>query len=184
MTLASMIAEGETDIEILQKLLPKNLIQDIQFIAGESSYRARSLGTSLLATRKIPVALVIDADTNNESQIFEKQDLINYVLNQASSGTPFQLFLAVPELEIVFLQDKSFIEKVAKREFNDLEWQFAQNKPKYFLETVLGNKISINERIFRDMDDQEIQLLQEHPLIQEMIVFLSSLTSDAIIIQR
>jgi hypothetical protein len=30
MTLAYIIAEGERDIEILQKLLPKNLTQNIQ----------------------------------------------------------------------------------------------------------------------------------------------------------
>ncbi|HYW22206.1 MAG TPA: hypothetical protein VE956_23410 [Nodularia sp. (in: cyanobacteria)] len=184
MTLAYMIAEGETDIEILQKLLPKNLIQDIQFIAGESSYRARSLATSLLATRKIPVALVIDADTDNESQVFEKQDLINYLSNQASSGTPFQLLLAVPKLEILLLEDKSLIEKIAQRKFNDLEWQFAQSKPKEFLETVLGKKQSINEIIFSDIKKQEIKILQQHPLIQQMIVFLSSLTSDMMITQR
>ncbi|MDJ0503565.1 MAG: hypothetical protein PX483_22525, partial [Nostocales cyanobacterium LE14-WE4] len=109
MTLAYILTERDRDIVILQKLLPKNLIQDIKFIAGASSYRARSLASSLLATRKIPVALVIDADTNNESQVFEKQDLINYVLNQASSGIPFQVSLAVPEIESIFLQDKSLI---------------------------------------------------------------------------
>ncbi|MBE9051756.1 hypothetical protein IQ243_15255 [Nostocales cyanobacterium LEGE 11386] len=184
MTLAYIIAEGERDIEILQKLLPKNLIQDIQFIAGGGSYRARSLATSLLATRKIPVVLVIDADTDNESQIFEKHDLINYVLTQASSGIPFKLFLAIPQLEIVFLQDKTLIEKIAQRKFNDLEWQFAQSKPKDFLETVLGKEHSINERIFSDINDKEIKILQQHPLIQEMIVFLSSLISDVITAQR
>jgi hypothetical protein len=43
MTLAYILTESDKDIEIFQKLLPKNLIQDIKFIAGASSYRARSL---------------------------------------------------------------------------------------------------------------------------------------------
>ncbi|MEH1927000.1 hypothetical protein [Nostoc sp.] len=47
-----MITENNKDIEILQKLLPKHLSEDIKFIAGESSYRARSLGSSLLAAHK------------------------------------------------------------------------------------------------------------------------------------
>ncbi|MHC5822248.1 MAG: hypothetical protein ACYT04_42005 [Nostoc sp.] len=182
MTLAYMITESNKDVEILQKLLPKHLSQDIKFIAGESSYRARSLGTSLLAAHKTPVALVLDADTNNESQIFEKRDLINYVLKQVSFGTPFQVFLGVPELEIVFLQNKSLIEKIAQRQFNDLEWQLSQSKPKYFLETVFGNNQQINDRIFSNIKDEEIRILQEHPLIQEIITFLSSLITSSVAI--
>ncbi|BAY99049.1 hypothetical protein NIES37_30280 [Tolypothrix tenuis PCC 7101] len=183
MNLAYLITENDKDIEILQRLLPQNLSQNIKFIAGESSYRARSLASSLLATRKTPVALVLDADTDNESQIFERQDLINYVLNQASSGIPYQIFLAIPELEIVFLQDKSLIEKIAQRQFNDLEWQLAKSKPKEFLETVFGNQKSINTRIFEYINDEEIKILQESPLIQEIINFLSSLIPSSVSIK-
>ena len=182
MTLAYILTEGNTDIEILQKLLPKNLIQDIKFIAGASSYRARSLASSLLATQKIPVSLVIDADTDNPSQVFEKKDLINYVLSQVSSGIPFQISLAIPEIEIIFLQNKPLIEKIAQRQFNDLEWQLAQSKPKEFLETVLGKEQSINEKIFSNINDEEIKILQQHPLIQEIMIFLSSLTVSSVAI--
>jgi hypothetical protein len=55
MTLAYVITEGKTDIEILQRLLPKHLIQDTQFVEGVGSYGARSLASSLLATRSTPV---------------------------------------------------------------------------------------------------------------------------------
>ena len=184
MTLAYILTERDRDIEILQKLLPKNLIKDIKFIAGASSYRARSLASSLLATRKTPVALVIDAETNNESQVFEKQDLINYVLNQASSGIPFQVSLAVPEIESIFLQDKSLIEKIAKTKdpFNDLEWQFAQSKPKEFLEAILGKKQSLNDKILKNLNDDEIKILQQHPLIQEIKGFLSSVIESSVAI--
>ncbi|MEH2001416.1 MAG: hypothetical protein V7L00_22180 [Nostoc sp.] len=182
MTLAYMITESNRDVEILQRLLPKHLSQDIKFIAGETPYRARSLGTSLLASHKTPVALVLDADTDNESQICEKRDLINYVLRQVSSGTPFQVFLGVPQLEIVFLHNKSLIEKIAQRQFNDLEWQLSQSKPKNFLETVFGNNQQINTRIFRNINDEEIKILQQHPLIQEIITFLSSLITSSVVI--
>ncbi|OUL31567.1 hypothetical protein [Nostoc sp. 106C] len=182
MNLAYMIAESDKDVEILQKLLPQNLSKNIKFIAGESSYRARSLASSLLATRKTPVALVLDADTDNESQIFERNELINYVLNQASSGIPYQVFLAIPQLEIVFLQDKLLIEKIAQRQFNDLEWQLAQSKPKEFLETVFGNNEQINARIFENINDAEIEILQQSPLIQEIIKFLSSLITSSVAI--
>jgi hypothetical protein len=74
---------------------------------------------------------------------------MNYVLSQAPSGIPFQVSLAVPEIESIFLQDKSLIEKIAKRHFHELEWQLAQSKPKDFLETVLDKKQSLNDKISR-----------------------------------
>jgi 5S rRNA maturation endonuclease (ribonuclease M5) len=79
MTLAYIITEGKTDIEILKRLLPQYLIEDIKFVAGEGQYGVRSLATSLLATRSTPVAIVLDADTENENQIYEKSDLVNYL---------------------------------------------------------------------------------------------------------
>ncbi|MDB9308975.1 hypothetical protein PN471_10055 [Aphanizomenon sp. CS-733/32] len=182
MTLAYIVLEGNKNQEILEKLLPKNLIQDVKIVVGESQYEVRSLASSLLATKNTPVILILDADTDNESQIFEKQDLINYLLRRASAGIPFQVSLAVPEIEIILIQDKSLIEKIAQRQFNDLEWKFAQSKPKEFLETVLGKEQSISEKIFSNINDEEIKILQQHPLIQEIMEFLSLLTPSFVAI--
>ncbi|MFM6008547.1 MAG: hypothetical protein ACKPA7_32060, partial [Sphaerospermopsis kisseleviana] len=77
---------------------------------------------------------------------------------------------------------KPLIEKIAQRQFNDLEWQLAQSKPKEFLETVLGKETSINDKIFSNTNDEEIKILQQHPLIQEIITFLSSLTKSSVAI--
>ena len=182
MTLAYIVLEGNKNQEIIEKLLPKNLIQDVKIVVGESQYEVRSLASSLIATRHIPVILILDANTDNESQVFEKRDLVNYLLRRAAATTPFQVSLAIPEIEIIFLQNKSLIEKIAQREFNDLEWQLAQSKPKEFLETVLGKEQSINEKIFSNINDEEIKILQQHPLIQEIMEFLSSLTLSFIAI--
>ena len=176
MTLSYIVLEGNKNQEIIEKLLPKNLIQDVKIVVGESQYEVRSLASSLIATRHIPVILILDANTDNESQVFEKRDLVNYyLLRRAAAKTPFQVSLAIPEIEIIFLQNKPLIEKIAQRKFNDLEWQLAQSKPKEFLETVLGKEQSISEKIFSNINDEEIKILQQHPLIQEIIEFLSSL---------
>ncbi|MFM2063922.1 MAG: hypothetical protein RLZZ507_3593 [Cyanobacteriota bacterium] len=174
MTLAYIITEGKTDIEILKRLLPQYLIQDIKFVAGEGQYGVRSLASSLLATRSTPVAIVLDADTENENQIYEKSDVVNYLLHRASPGIPYKVILAVPEIEVIFLEDKFLIEKIAERSFNALEWQFAKSQPKKFLVEVLGKDTPIFEKIFSNISDDEIKILQQHTLIQDLIKFLSS----------
>ena len=182
MTLSYIVLEGNKNQEIIEKLLPKNLIQDVKIVVGDSQYEVRSLASSLIATRHIPVILILDANTDNESQIFEKRDLINYLLRRAAAKTPFQVSLAIPEIEIIFLQNKPLIEKIAQRQFNDLEWKFAQSKPKEFLETVLGKEQSMNEKIFSNINDEQIKILQQHPLIQEIMIFLSSLNVSSVAI--
>ena len=182
MTLSYIVLKGNKNQEILEKLLPKNLLQDVKIVVGNSQYEVRSLASSLIATRHIPVILILDANTDNESQIFEKTDLINYLLRRAAAKTPFQVSLAIPEIEIIFLQNKALIEKIAQRQFNDLEWKFAQSKPKEFLETVLGKEQSMNEKIFSNINDEEIKILQQHPLMQEIMIFLSSLTVSSVAI--
>ena len=38
MTLAYIVLEGNRDQEILQKLLPKHLLQDVKFVVGNGQY--------------------------------------------------------------------------------------------------------------------------------------------------
>ena len=182
MTLSYIVLAGNKNQEILEKLLPKNLIEDVKIVVGDSQYQVRSLASSLIATRHIPVILILNANTDNESQIFEKTDLVNYLLRRAAAKTPFQVSLAIPEIEIIFLQNKPLIEKITQRQFNDLEWKFAQSKPKEFLETVLGKEQSMNEKIFSNINDEQIKILQQHPLIQEIMIFLSSLNVSSVAI--
>ncbi|MEH2040367.1 hypothetical protein [Nostoc sp.] len=178
MTLAYIITEENKDIEILKQLLPQSLIQDInfKFVDGSGQYGARSLASTLLVTRSIPVALITDADTEDNSLVSEQLDSLNYLLRQASSGIPYKVFLAVPEIEIILLQDRSLIEKIAERSFTDLEWQLAQSKPKDFLTAVFGKDTRFN-KIFNKINNDEIQALQQHPLIQNLISFLSSVAA-------
>lgn len=177
MTLAYIITEGKTDIEILQRLLPKHLIEDAKFIEGVGSYGARSLASSLLATRSTPVALILDAETEDQDQTYEKKDLVKYLLTQAFRGTPFLVDLAVPEIEVILLEDKSLIEKIANRTFDEQKWQSAKSQPKKFLAEVFGKDTSVIERILSNISDEETSKFQQHPVIQDLIEFLTSIVA-------
>ncbi|MEH2360820.1 hypothetical protein [Nostoc sp.] len=177
MTQAYIITEGNQGVVILKRLLSQAIIQEIKFVDGSGQYGARSLASTLLATRSIPVALVTDADTEDDSLVSEQLDALNYLLRQASPGIPFKVLLAVPEIEIVLLQNRPLIEKLAERSFSDLEWQLAQSKPKQFLEAVFGKDTPVIQKILISTSDDEIQTLQQHPLIQDLITFLSSVAA-------
>jgi hypothetical protein len=41
---AYVVTEGLTDVEILKKILPKNIVRNIEFVAGSGSSSALSFG--------------------------------------------------------------------------------------------------------------------------------------------
>ncbi len=177
MTQAYVITEGELDREILQKILPENLVNQTKFVAGAGKYSAQSIASTILAIKLLPVALIIDADTEDESAVKEKSALLHQLLYQSSPGIPFSVFLAVPELEAILVQDQTLIETIIDRQLSVLEWQFAKSNPKQFLKSL--TKDSYTQAILsilNNLNQEQLHILRQHPLIAELINFLSSLS--------
>lgn len=118
--------------------------------------------------------LVINAKTNNELMISERASELNYLLRQASPGIPFKVLIAVPELEVIFFQERELLEELIDKKLTDLEWQFAQHHPKELLENLLLSSTTFIEATLNTLDDQKLQVLRQHPLIGELIEFLES----------
>lgn len=171
---AYVITESQSDVDILKKLLPDELVKDTNFVAASSQYNAQSLAATILPVKTKPVALVLNANTDNEALIQEKSDLLYQLLHQSSPGIPFQVLIAVPELEAIFFQDKHLIEKLVKRSLNNVEWQLAKIHPKEFLIKSLDNNFEYLEIIFNSISADEICTLQQHYIINQMVTFLSS----------
>lgn len=171
---AYVITEGQSDVDILRKLIPDELVKDTEFIAASSQYNAQSLATTILAVKTKPVALLLNANTDNETLVQEKSNLLYQLLRQSSPGIPFQVFIAVPELEAIFFQDKHLIERLIKHSLSNVEWQLAKSHPKGFLIKYLDNNLEYLEIIFTSISADEIRTLQQHLIINQMITFLSS----------
>ncbi|MGG6270672.1 hypothetical protein ACQ4M3_38880 [Leptolyngbya sp. AN03gr2] len=145
MTLAYVVTDRETDVAILKKLLPSDLAQHLTFYAAHGKYSARSAAGTLLSDRMRPVALVLDADTDNPVEVGEKIELVNTMLYPASSPeTPFKVFLAAPS--IPSLLSSSFVDNAELVE------------------------------MLNHLSPAQIQAVQQHPLIQQLIEFLSNAT--------
>lgn len=175
---ACVVTEGQTDIDILKSLLPAELTKEIEFVVGGGWSGAQSLAVSILAKRRIPVALVIDADANDEQVIHEKLDFSRWSLKQAAVQIPFEVFLAVPQIEAVFFQDRAFLQEVTNREFSDLEWRLMKMQPKELFAGASLEKSQLLKRILGGLNKDSIKVLQTHPLIKSLISFLSSVVVD------
>ncbi|MDM8551932.1 hypothetical protein QUF72_17745 [Desulfobacterales bacterium HSG2] len=169
-----LVTKSQSDLELFKKLLPEKIVNDTSFATAPSRSSARSLARTLLAVKLRPLALVVDADTNDASSVRELRALLQELLHCASPGIESEVFLAVPEMESLFLQDRTFLEKLAARKFSDAEWKAAELKPRKFLCDVFGEESHISERLLGSLNEQTILKMQGHPLVSNLCKFLSS----------
>lgn len=169
---AYLVTEGQTDADILKKLLPGNIVRDTEFVVGAGLYSAQSLARSLLAVKQSPVALVLDAETTDKGAIQEKEEFYREALRQASSSVKFEVFLAEPEVETFFYQLPSFKEWLAKH------YPKAERNPDSLHHKRLLNRngqgvVSV-EDILRDVDKKTVKAIQRSAFMNGLVKFLTS----------
>ncbi|MEP1080141.1 hypothetical protein NDI52_32780 [Leptolyngbya sp. PL-A3] len=180
MTLAYIVTKDPSHAAILRQILPESSLRSVLFVSGESEYGAESMAQKLLLTERIPTILVMDAKTNDLSRLREQLQDLGFLLRQAAAKTPFKIAVAVPEIEAVFFQDRALVEEIAQRHFTDLEWQLAQHHPKELLENLPDFQGQFIEQALERAVGDRLQTLRQHPLIQDILSFLSSLTPGVV----
>lgn len=179
MTKAFIITEGKSDIEILKALLPAHSLVDVECISGTERSSAISLARTILLSDRIPVALILDADTTNRSAIRQENAFLQMSLAEVSYGIQYAFFLAVPEIEIVFLEDWDFVGQQIgkqKQEFTHFELEYAQLQPRKFLFSQLEDMPypeALTQLLAR-MDERTIERIRQNPLVRDLNAFLLS----------
>jgi len=174
---AYVVTEHQFAAKILERLLPKKIAESTCFVTRPQS--APSSARSIVSAKKRPVALVMDTHTRHELTIWEREDLIRS-LARSIVGVPFELFFVIPELEIVFFQDRPLLEQLFQRKISDVEWAVGHFQPQNSFSDLLKNgsqHLSHEELLDRFTDDM-ISVLQQHYPVREINHFLSSVIED------
>ncbi|MCI0487944.1 MAG: hypothetical protein L0229_15235 [Blastocatellia bacterium] len=174
---AYLVTEGPADAEIIKKLLPDDIVQDIEFVVGSGLYSAQSLARSILAVKETPVALVLNADMTNEASIQEKEDFYREALRQASSGAKFEVFLAKPGVDTFVFQNPHFMEWLAEQNYSKADLNTLRSHSGEFLyksESKNSQDVLLLENILDDIDRKTIKAIQKSTFINDLIKFLSS----------
>ena len=167
---ASVVTEDRSDAQLLKRLLPPDLISQVEFIIGGGSDGAQSLAGSILASKRRPVALVVDADGRKDQALQEFDDLLSTLLRQVSGNVPFDVLIAKPEIEIVYFYDRVLLERLIGAKLDDVIWTTAQYEPRKVLQNRLGERYG---QLVDMLDEAAIAVLRQHPLIVELSRFLT-----------
>ncbi len=175
MTNAYVVTEGQSDADILKMILPPDIVKASTFVVGSGRYSAQSIAGSILATRRRPVALVIDADEGNDRAVQERQDFLKSLLGQAAADVAFEVFIFRPEIEIIFFHDPLALAKIVGSEVDEASLNNARYEPYAVLTRLLGQD---TQYLMGRLDDDTIARLREHPVISDLTRFLTQMVAQ------
>lgn len=173
MPVAYVVTNDSGYAQVLKRCLPEELTSDIYFAEGGEWSSAMSLAGTILAVKAKPVALVVDADSDDEEAIEERRAFTKSFLWRSSVGVPFEVFLAVPEFEAVLFQSRSLIGRLAGRDVSDVEFETGRIRPKKWLAAAgIGYPKELPALLDR-LTEGDFATLRSHELVRGLMDFLT-----------
>lgn len=179
MTQAHIVTDSSTAVEMLKRLLPAELVNQVRLWDGYEPSSAVSLASSLLIKRLRPVALVVAADKGKytKREVRQQRDEWRSILFHTSVGEPFEAFVAVPTVEALLTRERATLEYLAGRPLADEEWQTINADPKTGLRQMFPEPHLLAEALAR-LPDEAVQPLQQDPLITGIVEFFTAAFSE------
>lgn len=132
-----IVTEGEFDAKILSKLFTsKKYHNNLQILPASGFSAALSKVKTILSSRDTNVLLILDTDTITENEISEKTNFVNYYLNSEFYRDRFKVIWAIPEFEIIFLNNKKFLKELTNSQVNEDLIEIGKISPKKTLEKI------------------------------------------------
>jgi hypothetical protein len=178
MPTAYVVTEGRIDAEILKRCLPERLTRDVYITVGEGWSSAMSLAGSILVVKARPVALVVDADSEDEAAIGERRDFATSFLGRTSARERFEVFVAVPEFEAVLFQSKSVVDHLLGKPISDMDFEAAKHRPKKWLTAAGVGYPKETASLLGRLTEDDLAAIRSHALIIAVDDFLTRAIAD------
>lgn len=143
---------------------------------GPGNVEAVTLAQSLRYREPLPLALVLDARTNDPEFVSEQEhEWFSFARNgMISPNVPFQLFMAVPEVEAVLFHDPPSLERILGRPIPPDALFEAQFRPRVVLQRLLAETDPARDLgwVAERIDAEAACAFAQHPLMRSLIAFL------------
>lgn len=171
---AFVLAEGPTEMALLERLLPPEVMVDVLLVDGVGRTFIPSKARTLLVTWHRPVAVVLDSDSVEPDTIVERHQEFDELIRMASGGTPVKVISAIPNTEAWFFAAPEAIGRVLGRPV-DPEWiALGRRDPRGILQHLAekNNTTWDLRRGIAALDDQDVQRIRTVPEVAELTAFL------------
>jgi len=168
MTTHYFIVEGHFIKFLLERILPEDVLAESKIITGNNYQIALSKARSILISSTLPITLIVNADTLDDTAIEEKKEFLEQSLRQFSGTDRFNLFLAVPKIEQIFFVHRNIMEEMLGKTVTEPQWQMAIYHPEQVLQELL-NTNNIESPLHSLLTPDIITKLQHTQLVQKII---------------
>lgn len=177
---ACVVTEGQADALFLEWLLGKRFNgTDFSVVAAAGKSSAQAHARTLLYAQQLPVALVIDADTNDPARIAEDRRYFVDSLEKVAGETPFCVALCVPAIEALLFTDVSLLERAAGRRLTQRERIEAEFAPKRVLEQVFADQEQPLIEFVKRSKSADPTSLRRQGVAAQLAEFLESISVKA-----
>ncbi len=176
---AYVVVEGALEVDLLKRLLPKELLAVVPLVPSGGPHSLISLARSLLITRQKPVAVLVDTDSVEEAAVRERRRSAEDLMEMVSPGVPFKVILLIPTTEILFFQAPDLFRKVFPGEGSAERLLLARDNPKEAL-SQLSARAGGPRRVkalVKALGDRDLEALRSAGPIRELIAFLEEVAA-------
>ncbi len=150
-----IITEDDFNKDLVEMLVPEEYQGKVSVLSAGGYSAALSMARSILSSRhQSNTILVVDANSNNDDNIEEREDFIRSYMHLISNDDRFAILLQKPNIEVAFFEDKDALESLTGKDYSDLEFHLAKDNPKQnildFLSLEASNKQDILKRVDTD----------------------------------
>src|SRR4051794_40219032 len=93
-----VVVEGKESADYLRRILPDRARAKCEFVLGKGKSSAISDARTLMVLSDRPIALVLNADTENLEEVERQRDTLRQLLRSGVRSPKTQAFLAIPSL--------------------------------------------------------------------------------------
>jgi hypothetical protein len=173
--IASVIAETDYGVELLQRVLPPDLKGEVELRSGGGPDGVVSMARTRLVTLRKPTAVVIDAKTSDRQLVGYRRQSMREVVGSVAGDVPIKIIMAVPELEIALFEAPGPLGRLYP-DFtsNPLLIELARSNTSQALKTLdpTDDLPAIRKRLLDEIRDDDLPALQQTQPIRELIDFL------------
>jgi hypothetical protein len=179
--IAYIVCEGDLDAQLLQRLLPEGLMQEIEVVSAGGVSAVKSLSRSLIVRRQVPVAIVVDADSVDPKVVQERRENLVEIVESVSVNTPVKVILAIPAMETIFFQDSDLLARLLGFQPAQAILNLAISQPCQALAQLLAQSLTHHNQsqLINQFTHADLKILRKAPVMQEIIHFLQSVQETA-----
>jgi hypothetical protein len=174
---AYVVTENEFDKELLESLLARHFgrrSREVRVWSAGSKHHAWTGACSLLPEKRLPTAIIVDADTIDDDLTEDQQVDYEYLLGTSAHRSMWVLIMAKPEVEAVFFSDRALLERATGKKVSELDVARAALCPRAALQKLLPKPRSGHgaKQMVKKLSESDLEYVLSSEAFRPLIEFL------------